>query len=405
MKVPAALAARIPAIALLLAASLIAGCSVNPRPSDPPGNGGHVPVTIHAQGPALADVQAALQAAQPGDTVVVPAGTALWESALYVSAGVTLRGNGIGNTVIMDGQSQARSALIVVTPEGGMPFRITGFTFAGANGGPSDQSEMIVVLGDTKGFRIDHNEFENGGAYSIRIHGAAYGLIDHNLFENPATVAIAVFDAGAGDESWGLPTNFGGLDAVYVESNSFDFVTKGYNALISVDGARFVFRNDSVSSTAALNARPIIVYGNYPYEYDFYRGTRSFEIYDNRFQSGNSNEGIYIQGGSGVIFDNTFTGTFGDPILLTDIRGTTTVPGKAPPPSCGSLDVDTCTYPAPDQIEDTYIWNNDYGNSFAEPVIPGGVVSTLIQLNRDVFLEPMPGYTPLAFPYPIGANQ
>jgi hypothetical protein len=58
------------------------------------------PGTITAASPSYADVSAAVSSASPGDTVIVPVGTATWSSNLIITKGIKLIGAGIGQTVI-----------------------------------------------------------------------------------------------------------------------------------------------------------------------------------------------------------------------------------------------------------------------------------------------------------------
>ena len=47
---------------------------------------------INARSPSLTDVSNAIASAADGDTVIVPAGTAVWRSTLTVAKGITLQG-------------------------------------------------------------------------------------------------------------------------------------------------------------------------------------------------------------------------------------------------------------------------------------------------------------------------
>jgi hypothetical protein len=51
--------------------------------------------THTAASPSFADVSAAVSAAQSGDIVVVPAGTATWGYQLLITKGIYLKGAGI----------------------------------------------------------------------------------------------------------------------------------------------------------------------------------------------------------------------------------------------------------------------------------------------------------------------
>src|ERR1700757_3995357 len=47
---------------------------------------------INAASPSLADVKRAVVSAADGDTVIVPAGTSAWTSALTITKGITIQG-------------------------------------------------------------------------------------------------------------------------------------------------------------------------------------------------------------------------------------------------------------------------------------------------------------------------
>ena len=48
--------------------------------------------TINARSPSLTDVRTAIASAADGDTVIVPAGTAVWRDTLTITKGITLQG-------------------------------------------------------------------------------------------------------------------------------------------------------------------------------------------------------------------------------------------------------------------------------------------------------------------------
>ena len=99
--------------------------------------------SINARTPALVDVQAAIALAKEGDTIVVPAGSATWSSALLITKGITLVGAttvtnaGTQNptvndlTTIQDNSpvNTTTSGLIKATLSPSQSFRLTGFTF------------------------------------------------------------------------------------------------------------------------------------------------------------------------------------------------------------------------------------------------------------------------------------
>ena len=111
---------------------------------------GHV---IQAKSVQYADVSAAVQQAADGDTVEVPAGTAVWTQELKITKGITLagktttRGAGTKNatandqTIIINEAPKLSSLLTFNTSK---PFRLTGFTIrSGANEIKGSPAEFV----------------------------------------------------------------------------------------------------------------------------------------------------------------------------------------------------------------------------------------------------------------------
>src|SRR5213075_25756 len=82
-------------------------------------------------------VAAAINQAEQGDTVTVPAGTATWTKPLVVNKAITLQGAGIGKTIVFDGlQSDGNNICFTTNSTGGevpgiapAKYRLTGFEF------------------------------------------------------------------------------------------------------------------------------------------------------------------------------------------------------------------------------------------------------------------------------------
>ncbi|MHC4282611.1 MAG: hypothetical protein ACYSWZ_06540, partial [Planctomycetota bacterium] len=104
---------------------------------------------IAAAGCSQQEVQKAIDAAEDGDTVLVPPGSATWTTsqenrpAVVISRKgsekrITLKGAGIGKTIITDATGPQCFQVVIKTSETGIysgvnnkAFRITGFTFKG----------------------------------------------------------------------------------------------------------------------------------------------------------------------------------------------------------------------------------------------------------------------------------
>ena len=90
--------------------------------------------TINAASCNLADVLAAINSAQRGDTVNVPAGSCIWSTPLAITKGMIIKGAGIDKTVITSGST----SIITYSPDSVSRanddrFEVSGFTFTGSS--------------------------------------------------------------------------------------------------------------------------------------------------------------------------------------------------------------------------------------------------------------------------------
>jgi hypothetical protein len=325
--------------------------------------------------------------------VQLPQGEFVCYKPVIIPSGRVVRGSGIDKTIIINRRTGWIEQAFRIIGKEGESVRITGMTFTGANLGTKDMSDLISIEGDSKQFRIDNCKFINGGAHAIKIDGYTYGVIDHNLFIDDSQESISIRD-GEGDESWGRPLSYGTANAVYIEDNTFDYNTRGDHAVTSVNGGRYVFRYNSVYSTEELNATQVDTHGNFFNE----RSGFSSEIYGNYLYSEQSFYGIYIRGGRGVIFDNVLEGNYDLPICLANYRSFDTPKGESSGP-CG---YSACSYPAPDQINNYFIWDNTYQGSTASVTVQDrGLEQDHIQLNRDYYTSELGSYTEYTYPHPL----
>jgi len=187
---------------------------------------------------ALANVQAAYDAASSGDTIIVPSGTAEWNSyteegnidaCLHLRKGIYFFGAGSGSTVItITVPAYAfRYKPMPMDFASNHPLRISGFTFDlnnTAHGIVLDHSSSDLTI--QTNIRIDHNTFLNGasGKRAIRNVGMR-GVIDHNTFDTFVSSPLGFFNSyGYGDHWW---DNWEGVvfgkkdNNMYVEDNVF----------------------------------------------------------------------------------------------------------------------------------------------------------------------------------------
>jgi hypothetical protein len=122
-------------------------------PDTPPDNvDGLIGKIIEAASLEHEDVQAAIEQAEDGDTVLLPPGSTIWRATVNIDKGITLQGAGIDKTIITPLVNETRSNYTIsIRGNIGKPFRISGFTFKG--------NAFLTIVGDALGWRIDHCAF------------------------------------------------------------------------------------------------------------------------------------------------------------------------------------------------------------------------------------------------------
>ncbi|MGA2069595.1 MAG: hypothetical protein ABSG86_31880 [Thermoguttaceae bacterium] len=260
-----------------------------------------------------ADVQAAVNVAADGDTVMLPAGTAAWTACVKVAGKcITVEGAGIDKTTIIGGVFPAKSTFHVfeISAKKGGLTRLSNLTIDGGTGPrDSDNKGMLTVQGDSTTWRIDHLRIRATRTCAMHVY-ASGGVVDHNTFELVGWIfGIYGFNGGLpyGDAAWADATDLGrGDNAFFIEDNVFAAVgaTPSY-ALDGWLGQRVVVRHNRFKNTYL---------GNHGTESSGrLRGARSFEIYENTMTLTVDPVGsaaMNFRSGTGVIFNNTLTGRF-----------------------------------------------------------------------------------------------
>jgi hypothetical protein len=286
--------------------------------------GGVLPITLRAKTRTAAAltpeaVWDAINAAEDGDVVQLPEGTAVWKRGWNAGhwakmKAITIQGAGIDKTIIRTDTTRAPGhKAFVINGVEGKPFRITGITFDGT-GFPDagTWAGEVVISGNCKNFRVDHCKFLNMDQM-MTITGDTYGLVDHCQFhalQKKAGLAQTIYCQGPGKVAFTRPLTMGTAEAVYFEDNDVHFSPEVVNAtgnnpwIVPYNGARVVIRHNKI-----INSQ-LEIYRIRPGAY----GSLSAEIYDNVFSA----EGvkmyrpqgfIFIAGGAAMVFNNTVTGT------------------------------------------------------------------------------------------------
>jgi hypothetical protein len=209
-------------------------------------------------------------------------------------------------------------------------------------------------------------------------------------------------------------------NAIFIEDNTFNYSALNDGAYDAYDGARYVFRHNTVNGTNI---------GNHGFDSGGARSPRNWEIYSNTFN--NTGDHIFttinLRGGSGVIFNNTVTsngGSYDGFVILRNYRsdsGYTSANGNSWDTCDGTSKYDGNTpgfqgWPCRDQIgrgmnqtsTPVYLWNNNFkGSTSVQADIEAyqdntRAVTYHILPGRDYFDNtPMPGYTPYTYPHPL----
>ena len=284
------------------------------------------------------DVQAAMNAAGAGDTVVIPAGTCTWTTQVSwnAPANTVLQGAGSQSitgggdvTVIIDNVSHSPSdnpALLITTGASNATFRMTGITFETNGGSSVSYNGSVVITGNSGLVRIDHSHLDlTADGKQMTIVGCVYGVMDHSIVDLTAgSTNNGVFldqgscggdPLGVGNGQWHTATALGSANFFYFEDNVFNGGTSGSGDVVPFandcsSGGRFVFRYNT------LNAVTIQGHGTGHSSNPPDRGCRAYEIYNNVFGLGNTSttwpayDIFFNTSGTGVIWGNTATGYY-----------------------------------------------------------------------------------------------
>jgi hypothetical protein len=357
--------------------------------------------TINAASCEQTDVQAAIDSANSGDIVIIPSGECTWSGSVSIpdAKKITLQGSGYNNTVI------TRSETAISMNESGS--RVTGIGFIQ----PESGDQIIHVQGT--GWRIDHCKFNNtSGNSAVSIHATGYnivtyptGLIDNNTFLNGRVLVNGLGTFAKMSGIWAGDLLLGTGDAVYVEDNVFirnDNAMR--NAIDSNRGGKYVFRFNSVTNSH-LEAHSL--------QSSNERATRKWEIYRNthHLESGVSYYYPYrIRGGTGIIFDNAFTGAwYHIGIALDNVRSYRSIgsSGLCDGSSDWDGNQDATGWPCRDQIgrstdewlwtdsnpyppqesAPAYLWGNDAQDNSIWPAVVINSGGDHIKANRDFYDE------------------
>jgi hypothetical protein len=338
-------------------------------------------------------IQAAANAASPGDTVVLPAGSYVgFNTTVYFDNGVSLRGQGPEATVL---RRTSNSGMMLTwnyyLETSSYPVEISGFQLIGRGGGTSYQDSGIKLLQlvDFKVHDLIIRDVTATGMDTVEGRGVIYNCEFYDIY--PADLGDAGYGVSVlGDDVWdtNAPT-LGTQNMVFIENCYFEHCKHGIDA--NEDG-RYVARYNEFHVPIS-NRAMLQVHGK---QSSHAAGGRAFEIYANQFfgiENDESDWGMTIRGGTGVIWNNEF-------FELHE-------PDAYPPHKAIGFSIDNhgtypADYPDPYQIRDTYVWGNMLeGRALTDAVRVTSIADDWVQENRDYFLYQKSGYGTYAYPHPL----
>ena len=361
-------------------------------------------------------VQAAVNSASDGDTILIPNGSATWTNGISTTKQIIIRAQNITST---PGGNTTRNVVITANNTSGPLFDfVTGNSFhcglAGIrfNWGSRDDNYLEVSGSGTKPMLVWDCYFEvgepgagNAVTTAIIDWSAQGGVVWNCRFVGLGTGGVGgIGPYGAcfyinSPRAWNTASTMGTLDTsgiinIYME----DCSALNVSQFPDIDeNGRFVSRHNTLDGSWGLT-----------HGFTSNWGGRHFEYYNNTFSATNPVRNLagryfWARAGTGIFTDNVVNnaadpGEYGAPVQL-DI-GDNTSPGPYPQPRQPGFGHNG-TANVSDPI---YIWNQTGARAYAWGVQSGW--ESNVQLNRDIFVNSgaKPGYAKYPYPHPLRAS-
>jgi hypothetical protein len=389
------------------------------------------------------NLQAAVDAATPGNTVLLPAGEFYLDGRVTINKFINIRGRGSqeGGTKlyrredISDDQLNSWGTMLQFRCNSDEPSHIilSDIYFKGKNpslvpgDGDSTVNDYGVQFRLCVDFVVAHNKFEHFGFAAVQVYHRdmlARGLVTQNEFFQNLNIEpdSDYFNLGYGvvvygeDETWIPDPQFGSDNFIFIEDNTF--IEHRHSVACGGTG-RYVFRKNRVIDnlvSSAVDAHGGGMWGNT-------LSSRAFEVYENeiyntRFRDGTPIDqpppnntcsdlvsyAIYFRGGEGLVYKNTIQGFRYGVGLTTEITGSYPVITQIGYNSGLNLGPSHTGIDLPASDGDVFIWENNFipydESSCIQPF--RNAREDLLQEGRDYHLEiPKPGYSPYTYPHPL----
>lgn len=290
--------------------------------------------TVYTTDGSQYSVNSAIQDANPGDTVNVPAGTFTWGAGgtnVWLKTAITLQGAGPGSTTIVldaTGPSFSNGGVFFIST----PSVVQGFT---VNVTGTNANHVTAFNANTlNGWRITNVVYSGGTIEGYFLYPTSYGLVDSCTITGNTGAAELVQSQGP-INSWQTPNSMGTANAVYVEACTIN--NMGY-VCDANSNARMVIRFCTINGDNKVDGHGLA--SNTPP-----RSFRQIEVYDNNFNTSSTFIPlIEIRGGTGRLFNNASPNTSSGRFFLTDYGY------QAQWPNFGNVFQTPNNYPIGDQV-------------------------------------------------------
>ncbi len=268
---------------------------------------------IDASSCSQSHVASALNAADYGDTVTVPAGNCTWTSGVTVK-GKTLIGAGKDTSGTVITMHTAQIFAVITHPS--YNTRVSGFRLMSTS--QATGGGRVIYINEARGglsekpVRIDHIYIGNGWTGSSYRHtgaitaNCAYGVVDHVEFNEVGKEVMYVNCTT--EDTWDTnpgPVNFGSDEFLFIEDCTWVHThdSGSEHAIMSDGSGKYVARHNSITGSLNIDSHGYCGSGIYD------SGTRASEIYRNTWNMNLSSRPnlINFRGGPGYVWGNTIS--------------------------------------------------------------------------------------------------
>lgn len=246
--------------------------------------------------------------ASSGDIIDVPAGTFTWgagASSISIKAGVTLRGAGTYDTIILQstGAPTGYSVAMIYLNEGSV---LEKMTITGADANNCIPAMTTINAKDWRISKVKYDQYPGRNPYFILVNGGIRGLISYCEINGGAGNAELIFARGP-TNAWNSVSGAGDENAIYVENCVFG--GQGYVCDANSNG-KIVVRFCVITGAMKIDGHGLST--NVPAQ-----GYRRIEAYFNTWTyTTGSWSAFELRGGTNYIFKNARAGTGNDGTFL-----------------------------------------------------------------------------------------